>query len=146
MCKNLVYTVILLFIDFFLLKLSFKYTISVFTKQNVLLNIYIPNFRTFWHFIKKLCCFLFLLKSYCFLYTGLSYYSDDILICTWFYDLPCFLYIKENITFVSWKLTILWACGHLLPINNYCCIVLYTIKLISLSDTTSIEHKSQPVS
>ena len=77
--KNLVYTVILLFIDFFLLKLSFKYTISVFTKQNVLLNIYIPNFRTFRHFIKKLCSFLFLLKSYCFLYTGLSYYSDDIL-------------------------------------------------------------------
>jgi len=86
-CKNLVYTVIPLFIDFFLLKLSFKYTISVFTKQNVLLNIYIPNFRTFQHFIKKLYSFLFLLKSYCFLYTGLSYYSDDILMPDCKFDL-----------------------------------------------------------
>jgi len=82
-CKNLVYTVILLFIDFFLLNLSFKYTIRVFTKQNMLLNIYIPNFRTFRHFIKKLNSFLFLLKSCCFLYTELSYYSDDI----WFYSI-----------------------------------------------------------
>ena len=40
---------------------------------------YIPNFRTFRHFIKKLYSFLFLLKKYCFLYTGLSYYSDDML-------------------------------------------------------------------
>jgi len=55
-----------------------KYTLSVFTKQKVLLNIYIPNFKTFRHLIKKLYSFLFLLKSYCFLYTGLSYYSDDI--------------------------------------------------------------------
>jgi len=75
-CKNLVYTVILLFIDFFLLKLSFKYTISVFTKHNVLFNIYIPNFRKFRH----LYSFLFLLKSYCFLYTGLSYYSDEFIL------------------------------------------------------------------
>jgi len=63
----------------FLLKLSFKYTISVLIKQNVLLNIYILNFRTFRHLIKKSYSFLFLLKSYCFLYTGLSYYSDGIM-------------------------------------------------------------------
>jgi len=55
-CKNLVYTVIL-FINFFLLKLSLKNTIRVFSKQNVLLNIYIPNFRTFRHFIKTLYSF-----------------------------------------------------------------------------------------
>ena len=57
--------------------------------ERVVKHIYIPNVRTFRQFIKKLYSFLFLLKSYCFLYTGSSYYSDDIkftLLTTFFFE------------------------------------------------------------